>query len=158
MQFRNNRDSLRVLNGAGNSGHPRMRHWGRLLACLAAIAVLVGAAKPGQQQSAPSTAPASPAATPAPAASPQPANLDRQTATPAPVSTDALRAQRQRQIAAQSASLLKLATDLKSEVDKTTQDTLSISVIRRADDVERVAHFVREKAKSTTEAKLGGAQ
>jgi hypothetical protein len=43
--------------------------------------------------------------------------------------------------------LLKLATDLKAEVDKTTTDTLSLEVIRKADAIERFAHDVKEKKK-----------
>jgi hypothetical protein len=45
--------------------------------------------------------------------------------------------------------LLKLATDLKTEVDKTTKDTLSLGVIRKADEIERLAHDVKEKMKLT---------
>jgi len=41
--------------------------------------------------------------------------------------------------------LLKLATDLKAEVDKTTKDTLSLNVIRKADEIERLAHNVKGK-------------
>jgi hypothetical protein len=47
----------------------------------------------------------------------------------------------------ESARLLKLATDLKAEVDKTTKDTLSISVVRKADEIEKLAHSVKEAMK-----------
>jgi hypothetical protein len=60
------------------------------------------------------------------------------------VSTD-----RKKQIADESANLLKLATDLKAEVDKTTKDTLSINVIRKADQIEKLAHNVKEQMKVT---------
>ena len=46
-----------------------------------------------------------------------------------------------------------MATDLKAEVDKTTKDTLSLSVIRKADEIEKLAHSVKEKMKLTGEAK-----
>lgn len=59
----------------------------------------------------------------------------------------AANAERKRQIADDSARLLKLATDLKAEVDKTTKDTLSLNVIRKADEMERLAHSVKEKMK-----------
>jgi hypothetical protein len=59
----------------------------------------------------------------------------------------AANAERRRQIADDSAHLLKLATQLKAEVDKTTKDTLSLNVIRDADDIERLAHSVKEKMK-----------
>ena len=52
-----------------------------------------------------------------------------------------------RQIAGDSAKLLKLATDLKAEVDKTSKDTLSLGVIRKADEIEKLAHAVKEKIK-----------
>jgi len=58
-------------------------------------------------------------------------------------------AERRKQIASDSAKLLKLAADLKTEVDKTTRDTLSINVIRKADEIERLAHSVKEKMKLT---------
>ena len=58
-------------------------------------------------------------------------------------------AERKKQIADDSARLLKLATDLKAEVDKTTKDTLSLTVIRKADEIERLAHNVKEKMKLT---------
>jgi hypothetical protein len=60
---------------------------------------------------------------------------------------DAANAERRKQIADDSARLLKLATDLKTEVDKTTKDTLSLSVIRKADEIEKLAHGVKEKMK-----------
>jgi hypothetical protein len=54
-------------------------------------------------------------------------------------------AERKRQIADESANLLKLANDLKAEVDKTTKDTLSLNVIRKADQIEKLAHNVKEQ-------------
>ena len=58
-------------------------------------------------------------------------------------------AERRKQITEDSAKLLKLANDLKAEVDKTTKDTLSLNVIRKADEIERLAHDVKEKMKLT---------
>ncbi len=62
---------------------------------------------------------------------------------------DAVNSERKRQIADDSAKLLKLASDLKSEVDKTSKDTLSLGVIRKADEIEKLAHNVKEKMKLT---------
>jgi len=59
----------------------------------------------------------------------------------------AANAERKKQIAEDTEELLKLATDLKSEVDKTTKDTLSLNVIRKADEIEKLAHNVKEKMK-----------
>jgi hypothetical protein len=56
-------------------------------------------------------------------------------------------AQRKKQIADESARLLALATDLKTEVDKTNKDTLSLAVIRKAGEIERLAHSVKERTK-----------
>jgi hypothetical protein len=41
--------------------------------------------------------------------------------------------------------LLALATELKEDVDKTTEDTLSLDVIRKTEQVEKLAKQVREK-------------
>lgn len=57
--------------------------------------------------------------------------------------------ERKKQIADDSTRLLKMAADLKVEVDKTSKDTLSLDVIRRADEIERLAHDVKEKMKLT---------
>ena len=62
---------------------------------------------------------------------------------------EAVNAARKKLIADESALLLKLATDLKTEVDKTNQDTLSLTVIRKADAIEKLAHDVKEKMKLT---------
>ena len=65
---------------------------------------------------------------------------------------EAANAERKKQLGDDSARLLKLANELKSEVDKTDKDTLSISVIRKADEIERLAHMVKEKMKLTVGA------
>ena len=44
--------------------------------------------------------------------------------------------------------LLKLATELKESVDKATKDTLSLEVIRKTEEVEKLAKQVREKMKA----------
>jgi len=54
---------------------------------------------------------------------------------------------RKKQIADETEKLLQLATDLKSEVDKTSKDTLSINVIRKADAIEKLARDVKQKMK-----------
>jgi hypothetical protein len=57
--------------------------------------------------------------------------------------------ERRKQIADDSVRLLKLAAELKAEIDKTAKDTLSLTVIRKADEIERLAHQVKEKMKLT---------
>jgi hypothetical protein len=65
---------------------------------------------------------------------------------------EAANAERKRQIADESAKLLKLATELKVEVDKTTKDTLSLNVIHKADEIEKLAHSVKETMKLSVRA------
>ncbi len=48
-------------------------------------------------------------------------------------------------VAVQTTNLLKLAYNLKSEVDKTTKDTLSVTVVRQASEIEQLAHKMRTK-------------
>lgn len=58
----------------------------------------------------------------------------------APVSTEAAHKQ---EIAGECADLLKMAMDLKTEVDKTNKDTLSLAVVRKASEIEQLARKVR---------------
>lgn len=53
----------------------------------------------------------------------------------------------ERQIVEDSAKLLKLATELKSEADKTTLDTLSLTIVRKADEIEKLAGSVKKRIK-----------
>ena len=43
--------------------------------------------------------------------------------------------------------LLELATELKQYVDKTNEHTLSVDVIKKAEEIEKLAHSVKEKMK-----------
>ena len=60
---------------------------------------------------------------------------------------DAPDSARKKQIADESSQLLAMALSLKAEVDKTNKDTLSLKVIRKADQIERLAKTVKEGAK-----------
>jgi hypothetical protein len=64
-------------------------------------------------------------------------------------SFEAANAERKKQIAADSAKLLKLTTALKAEMDKATTDTPSLNLIRKLDEIEKLAHDVKEKMKLT---------
>jgi hypothetical protein len=55
--------------------------------------------------------------------------------------------ERKKQISDESTRLLAMAIALKAEVDKTTKDTLSLGVIRKADEIEKLAKTVKEKMK-----------
>lgn len=48
-------------------------------------------------------------------------------------------------VAAQCASLLQMATNLKAEVDKTTKDVLSMDVVREAGQIEETAKKMRQE-------------
>lgn len=61
-------------------------------------------------------------------------------------------AQREKQIAEDTSKLLELATQLKAEIDKTSKDTLSINVIRKAESIEKLAKDFKEKVKLTAGA------
>jgi hypothetical protein len=54
---------------------------------------------------------------------------------------------RQKRLVADTDKLLTLATDLKEQVDKSTKDTLSVDVIKKADEIEKLAHSVKERMK-----------
>lgn len=58
--------------------------------------------------------------------------------------------QRKKQITAEGTQLLAMAEALKAEVDETNKDVLSLNVIRKADEIERLAHNVKEKIKQTS--------
>lgn len=60
--------------------------------------------------------------------------------------------ERKKQIAADTAKLVELATELKDEVDKTDKDTLSLGVIKKAEMIEKLAKGVKEKMKLTVGA------
>ena len=55
----------------------------------------------------------------------------------------------QKQLADDTANLLTLANELKAELDKSTKDTLSLSVIKKAEQVEKLAHKVRDEVKAS---------
>jgi hypothetical protein len=54
---------------------------------------------------------------------------------------------RQKRLVADTDKLLELATDLKQQVDKTTKDTMSVDVIKKAEEIEKLAHSVKERMK-----------
>ncbi len=110
-------------------------HSVRNLACLAVFtfgSILFDAA----QQPAPGGA-AQPPAAHTPATAEATANTSKPT-TP-----------QQKQLADDTAELLSLANELKAELDKSNKDTLSLSVIKKAVQVEKLAHKVRDEMKAS---------
>ena len=55
--------------------------------------------------------------------------------------------ERHKRIVADTARLLALSTELKADVDKTTKNELSLDVIRKAAEIEKLAHDVKERMK-----------
>ncbi|WP_263358010.1 hypothetical protein [Acidicapsa ligni] len=64
---------------------------------------------------------------------------------PVPALTESQK--KQAELAADTSQLQVLATELKAEMDKSTKDTLSLSVMRKADEIERLARKIRMEMK-----------
>ncbi|HEY2169881.1 MAG TPA: hypothetical protein VGJ30_09680, partial [Candidatus Angelobacter sp.] len=90
------------------------------------------------------------AATPVPAAAPQvetrqdPAQKEMQDR----MSREANK-KRQQDIREETDKLFQLATELKAAVDKSNENLLSLDVVRKADEVEKLAKKVKEKMKES---------
>jgi hypothetical protein len=56
--------------------------------------------------------------------------------------------ERQAQLQRDTDNLLKLATELKQYVDKSNEHTLSLDVVKKAEEIEKLAHSVKEKMKA----------
>jgi hypothetical protein len=55
--------------------------------------------------------------------------------------------ERQAQLKRDSERLLKLATELQEYVDKSNENILSLNVVKKAEEIEKLAHSVKEKMK-----------
>ena len=53
--------------------------------------------------------------------------------------------ERQLHLKTDTDKLFKLATELKDQVDKSNQNILSLDVIKKAEEIEKLAHSVKEK-------------
>ena len=91
-------------------------------------------------------APAAPVPTPSPVASAM-SSQSSPAANPGSIQTAAT--PQDQHADAASAALLKLATELKAEVDKSTKDTLSLGVIRKATEIERMARGMKDKYRAS---------
>ena len=61
----------------------------------------------------------------------------------------ALNKQRQTNLQKDTDRLLQLATELKQYVDKTNEHTLSLDVVKKAEEIEKLARSVKEKMKGS---------
>jgi len=57
--------------------------------------------------------------------------------------------QRQAELKRDTDKLFQLATELKQEVDKTNAGVLSLEVVKKAEEIEKLAHSVKERMKGT---------
>ncbi len=57
--------------------------------------------------------------------------------------------QRQALIRTDTERLLKLAEELKEDVQKTNENMLSLDVLKKAEEIEKLAHTVKDKMKGT---------
>jgi hypothetical protein len=147
MQLRIDFDSTKAGLGSRRSEVQKSGRWGRGCASLAFIAAFTCVAQDGR----PAGFQPDKAALPSPInqlpdANAQMENREKQTKTQ---KFEAANGERKKQISEDSTKLLTMAIALKAEVDKTTKDTLSLNVIRKAEEIEKLAHSVKEKMKLT---------
>jgi hypothetical protein len=57
---------------------------------------------------------------------------------------------RQAKLKADTDKLLELATQLKQQVDKSNENVLSLDVIKKAEQIEKLAHSVQDKMKANS--------
>jgi hypothetical protein len=55
--------------------------------------------------------------------------------------------ERQKRLQTDTDKLLALATELKQEVDKSSKDELSVTALKKATQIEKLAHDIRDKLK-----------
>jgi hypothetical protein len=137
MRLRINRTRPSGECGATAFCKPLRRRWGRVL-CLSVLACLASIVALGQQTPSPSPEKQQVA----PGANQQVETRDARVEKP---SSGDKNGELNKQIAEDSAHLLKLANDLRTEVDKAALDNLSLKVIRDADAIEKLAHNLRKK-------------
>lgn len=55
--------------------------------------------------------------------------------------------QRQQELKRDTEKLLQLSTELKEYVDKSNENVLSLDVVKKADEIEKLARSVKQKMK-----------
>ena len=148
MQLRNDLDRTTGGFGGRRSEVQKSGRWGRACASLAFIAAFTCVAQDSRPAGAfrPEKAGLPSPINQPPDANAQTENREKQTKAQ---KFEAANGERKKQISEDSTMLLNMAIALKAEVDKTTKDTLSLNVIRKAAEIEKLAHSVKEKMKLT---------
>ena len=134
---------MRGVKARNSIGSSSRRSWLAGLVWLAAGAGFAAAPACVAQESKPPDTPAATSAQ-APETEARPAKDSKQQKAAAAES------ERRKLITDQSAQLLEMVLALKAEVDKTTKDTLSLNVIKKADEIEKLAKQVKEKMKQNS--------
>ncbi|MFT4113199.1 hypothetical protein [Silvibacterium sp.] len=117
----------------------RVRVFDAAASCAVAFALAVGAAAQQTQTIQPNTFPATEVSGPANSpASPGSMGMEEKLARQR-------NSDRQQKIVDDTARLLTLAQELKSEVEKSNKDQLSIDVVKKAEEIEKLAKTVKEK-------------
>ena len=150
MQNENHHPNLASARGALPFRLPSARHWVQILGCFVAVAILTGTAHSGQDPLPPRGSPDRPSTTGM--GNVLPGSVDQIRMREQKIREKnyaAANSERIRQIGEDSAILLKLAADLKAELDKTEKDTPSLKAIHEAELIERLSHNVQEKMKLT---------
>jgi hypothetical protein len=75
--------------------------------------------------------------------------VEQAPATPVHVDTSKPMSPKQKQLTDDTAKLQLLANELKTEMDKSSKDTLSLGVIKKAEEVEKLAHKVEDEMKAS---------
>ena len=118
----------------------RLPHPGfKLFVCTLILGALAPATQSQQQSTAPGRPPLGADGLPPIGADLPPALKEKQ--------AKAQNDERQRQLVSDTNKLLELATLLHADVAKTDKNVLSVDVIKRADEIEKLAHSVKVKMK-----------
>jgi hypothetical protein len=114
-----------------------------LMVILLAVLLLPGSY--GQKSSDPQTFP--PAHPPIPGQ--EPPSEDENLAKQAKEMAKKANEERQAQLKRDTDKLFQLSTELKQYVDKTNENVLSLDVIKKAEEIEKLAHSVKMKMKGS---------
>ena len=119
------------------------RHFIRTFFLVAAVTVAIALPVRAQRQTAPPPTPPADRNTLGTA----PGDEDEATARLAHDMAKKANLERHAAIKSDTEKLLKLAVELKASVDKSNENLLSMDVVKKAEEIERLAHSVRDKMK-----------